>query len=104
MEKTQTTKIVATILILAALAAAGFVVSYFTSSDTSDIQGGVRTGESVTPLMNEEDASQVREELSKPPVATQQDEEKIREELSKPAASGELSEEEKARIRAELRR
>lgn len=105
MERTQITKIVLTILILAALAGAWLAVSYISSRGTQDPLEGLGEGgfSELPSKVSEEEAERVRTELSAPPEV-EVDKEAVREELYKPSASGELSEEEKERIRAELRK
>lgn len=106
MEKTQITKVVLTILILVALAVVGFLFSLLKSpkDDLRTFEGAIQgNNEELPPKVDEETAEAVREDLATP-AETNVDKEEVREELSKPQASGELSEEEKERIRAELRK
>ena len=104
MEKTQITKIVLTILILGALAAAGFAFSLFKSDSKEPVPfEGVQGDYGDAPSKVDDVAAEVvREELQVAP-AGEVDKEQVREELSKPPGGG-LSEAEKERIRAELRK
>jgi hypothetical protein len=105
MEKAQLTKIGMTLLILAVLAGIGFAVAYFVP-DSTPRQADIMVEGDQTPLpskLEEEQIEEVREDLVESP-AVQTDKEEVREELAKPAPTGELSEAEKERIRAELRK
>lgn len=106
MEKSNMTKWMVTILILIALAAIGFAFSLLKpdSGRPRLFEGAQGDYGDTASKVDDETERQVRDELAAPESPlTDTEKVEVREELSKPSG-GELSEEEKERIRAELRK
>jgi hypothetical protein len=105
METSQAKKIAIALLILLVLAAAGFAFSYL-APDSGPQPADIFVGGTPNPTpstLDEEVAEDTREKLEAP-APTNIDKTEVREEISQPASGGGLSEAEKERIRAELRK
>ncbi len=94
-----------TILILAILAGIGFAVAYFVP-DSKPRPADIMVEGDPTPtpsILEEDEVERMREELANPPVK-EIDKEEVREELLRSSESGGVTEAEKERMRAELRK